>query len=34
MLPDRGMYCELQLLSVLDFSFTVSMFFSNFNFIF
>ena len=34
MLPDHGMYCEMQLLSLLDFSFTVSLFFSNFNFIF
>jgi len=26
MLPDHGMYCEMQLLSLLDFSFTVSLF--------
>ena len=34
MLPDHGMYCEMQLLSLPDFSFTVSLFFGNFNFIF
>ena len=34
MLPDHGMYCEMQLLSLLDFSITVSLCFSNFNFIF
>ena len=32
MLPYHGMYCEMQLLSLLDFSFTVSLSFSNFNF--
>ena len=26
MLPDHGMYCEMQLLSLRDFSFTVSLF--------
>ena len=26
MLPDHGIYCEMQLLSLLDFSFTVSLF--------
>ena len=34
MLPDHGMYCVMQLLSLLDFSFTISLCFSNFNFIF
>ena len=33
-LPDHRMSCEMQLLSLLDLSFTVSLFFSNFNFIF
>ena len=34
MLRDHGMYCEMQLLSLLDFPITVSLVFSNVNFIF